>query len=90
MLCSIFAGFVVAFAEGGLYYIWSRRASSRRDLPRLSGVGATTKIPPPLVSLEIPPQPTNVSSEEVNGTDELPDGLRRRAVPVTSHDSASS
>lgn len=89
MLWALSAGSVVAFAEGGLYYIWSQRASSKKGLSRPLHVGQA-KILPPLVSLEIPPRPAASSDEQVKDMDELPDGLRRRTVPVEHRDSASS
>ena len=90
MLWALSGGFVVAFAEGGLYYIWSQRASSRKGLSGPLRVSPTTKVLPPLVSLEIPPRPADSSDEQVKDTDGLPDGLRRRTVPAEHCDSASS
>lgn len=80
MLWSLFAGFVIAFAEGGLYYIWSQRSSAKKVLPRAPDAGATKKVKPPVVSLEIPSQTTNTYDQKVKDTNELPNGLRRRTV----------
>lgn len=81
MAWAVFAGFVVAVAEGGLYLIWNNRASAQKKASK----GGNKKVEPPIVALTIPQ-----AIPDAGGDDEdAPDGLRRRTA-IHAIDEASS